>query len=440
MLKKSILEISKIMIKRGRFSRGFLCFLWISIALLSFLLNLDVSAQKPEVQTLLSCYHLALKQSEEVAVNQEKIKEVEGLFLQSLSTILPRLSYDSSLKRQDSSGSNSNEIVEGKFIFTQPLFRGFKEFAAIASSRHQQKHHQYQLDYAKLLLFRDVADAVYLYLRYQQDLEVLNGIHQILLERWETLKKRETLGRSRLSDTVSVETQLRRLEADMETVSGQKEVAGQLLEFLTGVAIQNLVDDVPIEKELQEIDVYMQQVSRRPDVLAQKETVESAREQVKIVRSGYFPEILLEGNQYTRREGSSRNVDWDVLLSVEIPLFQGGEIRGAVHSAHAMASQEELRYSEIQRRAEQEVKNAYTLFLSALRRQDALVKVMEFSQKNYELQLEDFQINLVNNLDVLEALEKVQDSRREYMNIQNEVKQLYWQFKTAVGDIPDDAI
>jgi outer membrane protein TolC len=237
-----------------------------------------------------------------------------------------------------------------------------------------------------------------------------------------------------------VEARLRRLEAEMEKVRGQKEVAGQLLEFLTGEAIHDLVDDMSIETELKEIELYMEQSRHRPDVLAQKEAWQRARQQITVVRSGYFPEVFLESNQYTRREGGSGNVDWDVMLSMEVPLFQGGETRGAVRSARAVINQEELRYARIQRQAAYEVKSAYTLFVSAVSRLDALTKAMESVQKNYELQLQDFQINLVNNLDVLEALEELQESRREYMSMQNEVKQLYWRFKTAVGDVPDGVI
>lgn len=395
-----------------------------------------VFAEDPGPQTLLSCYHLALEQSEEIAINRERIKEAEGFFLQSLSTVLPRASYAYSTEWQDEGGTSSGETQEGKFVLSQPLFQGFKEFAAIAGGRYLKQERGHLLNYARLLLFRDVADAFYVYLSFQQDMDVLGGIHQILSERLEELKKREALGRSRVSDMVSVEAQLRRLEAEMEDIRSQKDVAGQLLEFLTGKNISVLIDDMPIEHELQDVGVYVQQSQERPDVLAQRDVARQAEAAAKAARAGYFPFVSLDGNQYTRREGASENVAWDVMLSVDVPLFQGGETTGQVVSARAVNHEEELRYSQFRRRAEQDVKNAHTRFLSALRRSDALARAVEASQKNYDLQVQDFQINLVNNLDVLDALEELQDTRRDYITVQNEVKQLYWRFKTSIGELP----
>ncbi len=404
--------------------------------------NISAFAEEGQPLNLHSCYQLALKKSEDIAINQEKIKEAEGIFMQSLSTILPKISYDHSVKWQDarSSSSASDEVTEGKFVFSQPLFSGFKEFAAIASSRHEKKQRELELNYAKLLLFRDVSDAFYFYLKYQQGMEVLEDIHKILTDRLEELKNREQLGRSRESELVSVEAKLRRQEAEMEDVSSQKDVASQLLEFLTGTANITLLDDAPIENELSDISVYLEQSNQRYDVLAQKEAWQLAKKAMTIARSGYFPSVSLDGNRYTHREGSSKDNDWDATLSVDVPIFQGGQTRGDVYRAHAVSNQEELRYLQLKRKALQEVKNAHTLFLSVLRRQDALAKAMEADQKNYDLQQKDFQVNLVNNLEVLQALEDLQDSRRDYRTIQNEVKQLYWRFKTAVGDIPDAAI
>lgn len=424
----------------GRISKiGFVIFIlsiWVNFQ------NTSAFAEEGQPLNLLSCYQLALKQSEDIAINQEKIKEAEGIFMQSLSTILPKVSYEYSVKWQDvrPTSSTSDEITEGKFVFSQPLFSGFKEFAAIASSRHEKKQRELELNYAKLLLFRDVSDAFYFYLEYQQDMEVLEDIHKILTERLEELKKRESLGRSRTSELVSVEAKLLRQEAEMENISSQKDVAGQLLEFLTGTANVTLLDDAPIESEFSDINVYLEQSSQRYDVLAQKEAWQLAKKAITIARSGYFPSLSLDGNRYTHREGSSKDNDWDTTLSVDVPIFQGGQTRGDVYRAHAVSNQEDLRYVQLKRKAMQEVKNAYTLLLSNLRRQNALAKAMEADQRNYDLQQQDFQVNLVNNLEVLQALEDLQDSRRDYRTIQNEVKQLYWRFKTAVGEIPDVAI
>ena len=86
------------------------------------------SPATPSALTLKDCYDLALKRSETIAIQKEKIAEAEGRFQQSFSTILPRVSYSASNKWQDGTGTSSftlREVPETKFVFSQPLFSGF---------------------------------------------------------------------------------------------------------------------------------------------------------------------------------------------------------------------------------------------------------------------------------------------------------------------------
>ena len=97
-----------------------------------------VRAEDATPLTLSDCYALALKRSEEIAIRGELIRETEGRFLQALSTALPRASFELSEKRQDGSGGSAftlKEVPERRFVFSQPLFSGFKEFAAVRGSR-----------------------------------------------------------------------------------------------------------------------------------------------------------------------------------------------------------------------------------------------------------------------------------------------------------------
>ncbi len=117
--------------------------------------------------TLPECYQLALKRSETIAINQELIKETEGRFRQALSTALPHVSFESTDKRQDGTGNSAftlRNVPERKFTFTQPLFSGFKEFAAMAGSRAEHRQRIDEKVRAEQLLFTDVSDAFYLLL------------------------------------------------------------------------------------------------------------------------------------------------------------------------------------------------------------------------------------------------------------------------------------
>jgi len=65
------------------------------------------AAQEQKPLTLSDCYASALKRSEEIAVRAELIQETEGRFLQSLSGILPKVSFSSVDKRQDGASDSA---------------------------------------------------------------------------------------------------------------------------------------------------------------------------------------------------------------------------------------------------------------------------------------------------------------------------------------------
>ena len=116
-------------------------------------------ADDPVPLTLDEAYRLALSRSEEIAIRRELIKEAEGRFVQAISGALPRASFQLSEKRQDGSGSSAftlKEVPERKFVFSQPLFSGFKEFAAIAGSRSERTQRRHEQARAQHLLHTDV--------------------------------------------------------------------------------------------------------------------------------------------------------------------------------------------------------------------------------------------------------------------------------------------
>ncbi|MCX5687855.1 MAG: TolC family protein, partial [Candidatus Omnitrophica bacterium] len=180
---------------------------------------------KSDKFTLEECYHLALKQSETIAINSELIREAEARFTQALGTLLPQVSFVWTQTNLDSerafSSYNHNGSFESKFVFKQTLFLCFKELAGMAGSSLEQKQRISEKKRAEELLFVDVADAFYLLLEQQEDLKTIDMIHKALNDRVSELKKREDVGRSRHSELVSTESQLYNIEAEIQLVKSQ---------------------------------------------------------------------------------------------------------------------------------------------------------------------------------------------------------------------------
>ena len=389
--------------------------------------------------TLAECYGLALKRSETIAIQAELVRQTEGRFIQALSTALPDVAFESSEKRQDGGGGSAftlKQVPERKFTFSQPLFAGFKEFSAMRGSRAERRERLQQKARAEQLLFVDVADAFYLFLEHQQDAQILTAVRDALQARIDELTERERLGRSRASEVVSAQAQLRRVDAQVEGVRSDAVVSRQLLEFLTGASPITAVSEVGFAVPALEAEaVYLAKSSARPDVRAAEEAWRVFREAVRIAQATFLPTVDLEGNYYTKRVGVSQSVDWDALLTVRVPLFQGGEAFGATKEASSKARQAKLQFDQTARSASLEIQHVYARLQAALARQAALEQALAASEEDYRLQVEDYRRSLVNNLDVLRTLQTLQDARRDALHAQYETKRLYWQLRVATGEV-----
>lgn len=400
----------------------------------------EASPPSPETQpmTPADCYRLALKRSETIAIQRELIRQTESRLTQALSGVLPRASFEASEKRQDGSGGSSftlKEVPERKFTFTQPLFSGFKEFAAMAGARAERRERGFEQARAEQLLFVDVSDAFYLVLERREDMDALETIRTALLQRIDELKERERLGRSRTSEVASAEVLLQRVEADIESARSDEITARQLLEFLTGRApLAAITDAEPVLPPIAAESDFARKAGGRPDVRAAEEAWSVSQKAVTVARAGFWPEVDVESNYYTKRVGVSSGVDWDALLTVSVPLFQGGETVGAVREAASKARQAKLEYDRAQRQAELEIRDAHANLQGALARLAALRKALGAAEENYRLQQEDYRRSLVNNLDVLQALESLEGTRRDVIHAAYEAKRRHFQLLAAAGE------
>jgi len=415
------------------------------ISILCFLSSQSVAGNiKPDKLTLEECYHLALKQSETIAINSEVIKEAEGRFMQALGTLLPQVSFVWTQTNLDSerafSSYNNNGSFESKFVFKQTLFSGFKELAGMEGSSLEQKQRIYEKKRAEELLFVDVADAFYLLLEQQEDLKTTGLIRKALNDRVSELKKREEVGRSRRSELVNTESQLYNIEAEIQLVKSQELVAKELVAFLIGRDPGALYDEKDTPDSLGPESFYNVNIGSRSDVKAFDFATGVAKKEAYIVKTALFPTVTVEGNYYERRNLTPLDTSWSTVLKVNVPIFEGTTTYGNIKQANAKSRETELEYKRAKRLAIQDVHNAYVNAYSSILMSNAMEKALKSAELNYSLQKEDYKNNLVSNLEVLTAIQNFGDMRRSYMHAFYEKKRMYWQLKAAAGNITEDKI
>lgn len=377
---------------------------------------------QPTPVSLNDCYRLARDHLESIRIREEEIRAAEGRYGQALSGVLPRLKVLGSERIQDTSGVAVGGDIGATFVrrstpevtvnLTQPLFQGLRELTALRAASADRKRSEYNYERALQLLVGEVATIFLSVLRSERDLEILHSQQEVLGRRLRELETRVRLGKSREGERITTKTEGALLEAEVARARGEGGSAREALTFLTGVPTdQPLAEPVP-PGDPGPLEDYLAQASRRPDRLAGEEAARLAKARVSYERGSYLPEIDLEANYYPYRVGFYDPIDWDLMLTLEVPLFSGGETRGRVREAKARRRQATLAREETHRRAELEVRQAYRELTAARERLDALRDASMTAEKNYATLLGEYQLGLVSNLDVLQGLRDWQGIRR----------------------------
>lgn len=397
--------------------------------------------------TLAEAYKLALARSEDIAISQSAIDEAQGHFYQAFDVIMPSVHFEMSRMYQDaperssvssdgisSSATRPNTPMK-RFTFSQPLFSGFKEFAALQGAGAEKAQRRFERKRAEHLLFIDVMEAYYAYLQSGRDVLVLEETKKALGARVQELDQRVKIGRSRDTEIEEARAEEKVVEADLLEAQRLREVSKELLEFYIGKAVNEepVEDEIP-DKEDPSLSYFLSKANDRPDVKASENAQTLAEKNVVAAQAGLFPTAKVEGNYYTQRVGFQSGNDWDTTVTVDVPIFEGTQVIGDIKVAHAGREKADAELSKARRSAVLDIQNAHQSYLYSAKRAAALADAAAALKRNAEIQAEDYKLNLVNNLDVLDSLRRSQDISRTANAAHFEAKRNYWKLKVAGGE------
>jgi outer membrane protein TolC len=400
-------------------------------------------AQGPAVRplTLADCYRIALGTSESVLSAGQVVREARARYQQAVGAAIPHLSYGYSFVHQDITTGASfpsyiayPDSIKSTLTLTQPLFTGLREYAAIAASRSERLQRPLEELRARQTLLADVTDAFFSLVEQREALKILNDIHAVIQQQVDYLKERESVGRSRRADVASTVVILYQNEALIQSTKGLEVDAVKHLVYVTGIAAVGELDDTTMLPQMAGEKEYTDKAFRRPDVEASWHALEIARKQVAIVRGAYWPNVNFTGNYYLQRTGQFAGIDWDATLSLTLPLLPVVQTIGSVREASAKAEEASLAFELLKRSALTDIQTAYADVSAAAAQQEAFARALAAAEESFKLQAADYRLNLVNNLDVLAAIQSLQGARRDYLHAVYNAKRLYWHLKVAAGE------
>ena len=174
----------------------------------------------------------------------------------------------------------------------------------------------------------------------------------------------------------------------------------------------------------------------RADVLSDEQGFIVAQKKVIAANADLFPAISLDGEYYTQRVGFQNGNDWDMTLKFDVSIFEVGQTLGDIKEAVSNREKARLKYEQTKRLAGLEVRDAREELDSSRASEKALEEAYQASKENYDILTEEYRLNLVNNLEVLDALERYQNVERRFRSAHFTTLKDQWKLRVATGDVP----
>ncbi len=392
-----------------------------------------------------TAYQSALEKTEQKKIADNRYEQSDEQVSQSFGKVLPSLNFVGSYTRQDSSstGSSISSVSKpdqklAKFTLTQPLFHGLSDiygYQAVKKRREAQKAKTFATE---LQLYKSVAQSYYGLLSALKDKEDLIVQTELTQKRLKEVQDRVKIGRSRKGDLMALESQAAILKAQVAQAENTLYQAQELFKLTTALDAKSELTD-PSEAptaSAQTLENYLAAIEKRPDILADKYENEAREEMVAAYRGAHLPSLDFAANYYLYRDGLLADTKWDFGLVLTFPLFTGGITQSQLRENTQKQKEQELTLANTRKTAEKEIRVQYQDYKNLTDQYALLKEAYSASQKNYQEQAKDYKFGLVTNLDVLQALNSLQETKRSLDKTRYAAYTSLALLKASTGEIP----
>lgn len=152
--------------------------------------------------------------------------------------------------------------------------------------------------------------------------------------------------------------------------------------------------------------------------IAERQSVEAARQQLKIVQAGFYPRVDLVANIGKNQSDTfdtigQRYASKSVGIEVTIPLYSGGMVKASSEQANANYARMQFELQDKTDKVLLDVRKQYNLCVSSLTRIAALQSAVESATLLITATHKSVQAGLRTNVDVLSAEQQLYQAKRD---------------------------
>ncbi|HYN79177.1 MAG TPA: TolC family outer membrane protein [Lamprocystis sp. (in: g-proteobacteria)] len=240
----------------------------------------------------------------------------------------------------------------------------------------------------------------------------------------EQSKQRFEVGLVAITDVNDSQAAFDRSKANLIGAKRVLDNAWEALRVIVGpitVPVARLGETLPLAPpEPNDVNVWADSARRNNfGILAATDAVASAKKQIEIEKSGWYPTVGLEAGYDVARSGAELNTDSNrgyVGLSVVVPIYQGGAVVSQTRQAgyNFRAAQDQL--DQTRRLVEQQVKDAFRGITSSIEDVKARQAAVVSARSSLESTQAGLEVGTRTQVDVLNAQRQLFQAEYDYLS------------------------
>jgi outer membrane protein len=388
-----------------------------------------------EAVDLLGVYDLATQDDPEMRRAQQEHFSSSEILKQARAGFLPTLSLETETgkTRQDIRNSDNPVYSEGASSFStsrltltlnMPLYR-HTALVTLRQARAATKRADLVFESAKQDLLIRVATLYFEALAAEATYNFAEAEHASLQSHFEMTQLQRRRGLASITDFYEAQARLAAVEARVIEAEDTWDNALQALRSLNAAIPAGLSDLKPdleaVAPDPDDVDLWINSAMQGNRALQiQKQVVEITRQEARRLRSAGLPELnLLARGNWDRNGGTLFGGGSDIetanlLLRLNVPLYQGGNIlsqtREATFKYRAALEEFERQRREVVR----EVRGAFYGVKRAISRARALSQAVDAQSLALKARQEGYQSGRFSIVEVLEAERNLFEARRDH--------------------------
>lgn len=415
--------------------------LWKTAGLLSLLSILVLPAVPARGETVLTIADVRLKAVEfnrTYLTAREDVIKARADVTKARAGAFPTVSVNGQYSRNFSIPSSfvtiDNETAEFKFGFknsfgaslsaVQSIWQGGKVFTALSIAKDYRKYSEEvagaveaNVVYQAEVLFHSVTLA-------RSRLAVLEKSYEANTYSLDVIEKKYSQGMVSEYELLRARVEQANLKPQILQAESDVRLSEKRLKSFLGI---DLNEDVTVLEEAGDTsiaslpplaDLTSKALDNRPEMRQADYFSEMTRKAIRVARADYYPSLAAvmdyswsaQSDAMTLTENQSRS--WTAGLNLSIPIFRGGQTRGAVTQAIADHSQARLALLQTVDDIKLEVEEAYDRVLQAKEALDIQGNTIAQAEKGMDIANLRYESGVGTQLEVLSAETALREARR----------------------------